>query len=377
MKTIWKAIGGAVIGATGLLLATRNGFLIKAVGKNLTGKPFTPSIDDAEQFDFHEVPNAVPKLWAFDPEYNHRELPQSILKNLEETKASSLLIIRKGKILHEAYWNRHHSASLMNSFSMAKGILAVLVGAAIDEGKIESEDQLFSDFYPEYAEDEFGKHLTLKHLLQMQAALDWAEEYHHPFAPNSRQYFVEDLEKQVFDRKLKEMPGIKYEYQSAAPQLLGFALRKAVGTDLATYLSEKIWKPLGMEHSGKWSVDSKGMEKAFCCIHGTPRDFAKIGQLIMNDGEFDGKQIISKDYFQRMKEPSKPNDAFGYTIWVNNDCSIQHHFLYGFLGQFVVMIPEKDLIIVKTGHDNNLPVDDKLRPLQVSFLAEELCKVFA
>ncbi len=376
MKKFWTTFGAAIVGTIGVLLATKNGFLLKAVGKNLTKKPLTPSIDDAPHFDINPVPNGIPIDWDIDEKYNTTVLPQSVIENLEETKASSLLVIKNGRILHEKYWNGHHSGSLMNSFSMAKGILGMLVGAAIDEGTIKSEDQLFSGFYPEFAEDEFGKHLTLKHLMQMQAALDWAEEYHHPFAPNSRQYFVEDLEKQVFERKLREMPGIKYEYQSAAPQLLGFALRKAVGKSLASYLSEKIWIPLGMNYSAKWSIDSKGMEKAFCCIHATARDLAKIGLILLHDGEFQGKQIISKDFIKKMKEPTSANDAFGYSVWVNKDCHVKHQFLYGFLGQFLVVIPEKQLIIVKTGHDNNLPVDDKLRPLQVSFLAEELCRIF-
>lgn len=376
IKKFWTAFGAGIVGATGLLLATRNGFLIKAVAKNLTNKPFTPSIDDAPQFDFNTVPNGTPAPWEIDEHYNKAVLPKAVTDNLEETKASALLVIKNGKIVHEQYWNDHNASSLMNSFSMAKGILGMLVGAAIDEGKIKSEDQLFSNFYPEYAEDEFGKYLTLKHLMQMQAALDWEEEYHHPFAPNSRQYFVEDLEKQVFERKLKEMPGVKYEYQSAAPQLLGFALRKAVGKSLASYLSEKLWIPLGMNSSAKWTVDSKGMEKAFCCIHGTARDFARIGFMLLHDGKFNDKQVVSEAYIKKMKEPSTPNDAFGYTVWVNKDCTVHHNFLYGFLGQFVVAIPEKQLVIVKTGHDNNLPVDDKLRPLQVNFLTEELCKIF-
>ena len=376
MKKFWAAFGIGIAGATGLIFARGYGFIFKAIGKNLTGKPLTPSIDDAEHFDYHDVPNGLPQPWVMDETYNQVDLPDTVLENLEETKASSLLVIKNGKLVFEKYWNGHDQNSLMNSFSMAKGFLSLLVGAAIDEGKIKNEDQLFSDFFSEFSEDKFGKHLKLKHLMTMQAALDWPEEYHHPFAPNSKQYFVNDLKKQVFERKFCYMPGTKYEYQSAAPQLLGFALRKAVAKPLAEYLSEKIWIPLGMERAAKWSVDDEGMEKAFCCIHGTARDFAKIGRLILNDGKWNGTQIISKEFIKKMTEPTAENDAFCYTVWANEDCTVKHRFFYGFLGQFIIIVPEKQMVIVKTGHDNHLPVDDKLRPHQVNFLVDELSKIF-
>lgn len=376
MNKYIKYAGIGTAAGIGLIYAFGYQFLFKAIGLNLKKGGFTPSIDDGDKFEAHQVPNGTPIPWKQHKNYNKKRLSKAIIDNLKETKAASLLIIKDGRILHEQYWNDHNQYSLMNSFSMAKAILALLVGAAIEDGKIRNENQLFSDFYPEFAEDKYGKHLRLKHLMMMQGALDWEEAYKHPFAPNSKQYYIDDLAKQVFARKLKEMPGRKYEYQSASPQLLAFALRKAIGQSLASYLSEKLWQPLGMYQSAEWSVDGQGMEKAFCCIHGTARDFAKIGLLLLQDGKFEGKQIIRAAYVRNMKKPSKPNDAFGHSVWVDDECSIKHQFLYGFLGQFIVLIPEKNMVIVKTGHDNNLPVDDKLRPLQVGLMVKELCKVF-
>jgi CubicO group peptidase (beta-lactamase class C family) len=264
----------------------------------------------------------------------------------------------------------------MNSFSMAKGILAILVGCAIDDGYLQSEEQLISSIFPQYKKSRYGKFLTFRHLMIMQAGLDWEEEYHHPFAPNSKQYFIDDLAEQTFSIELKEMPGEKYEYQSVSAQLLGLALKKATGTELATYLSDKLWKPLGMEFPAKWSTDEKDMEKAFCCIHATPRDFAKIGQLIIQNGNWEGRQIINKVYCQKLLTPTKANDAFCYTIWADDDSELKCRFFYGFLGQFIIMIPEKKMVIVKTGFYNRLEVDEKQRPLQVKLLVEELTEMF-
>ncbi|MDQ1161792.1 CubicO group peptidase (beta-lactamase class C family) [Chryseobacterium sp. SORGH_AS 447] len=367
------AAGTSVIAAA--IYLSGYGYIFKAAALNLKKGPITPSVDDEEKFPSRPVPNLQAKPWKKHPLYNSNTLSANLLKELKKTRTSSLLIVRQGKLLHEEYWKDHDSTSLMNSFSMAKGILSVLVGCAIDDGYLKSEDQLISTIFPKYAENFYGKHLTFRHLMTMQAGLDWVEEYRHPFAENSKQYFVEDLAEQAFDIDFIEMPGTRYEYQSVAAQLLGLALRKAIDQDLATYLSEKIWKPLGMEFPAKWSTDEKGMEKAFCCIHATTRDFAKIGQLIMQNGRWEDKQLISEDYCKRMLTPTNENDAFCFTVWADDENEIKCRFFYGFLGQFIIMIPQHQMVIVKTGFYNRLDVDNKKRPVQVKLLIDELCKI--
>ncbi|WP_170828399.1 serine hydrolase domain-containing protein [Chryseobacterium soldanellicola] len=375
MKKILTTFIAGTSALAAVIYLSGYGYIFKALAVNLKKGPLTPSTDDEEKFPSHPVPNFHPKVWEKEAGYNKKILPENIIKELKKTRASSLIVVHDSKLLHEQYWKDHDSSSLMNSFSMAKGILAVLVGCAIDDGYLESEDQLISSVFPSYKNSYYGKFLTFRHLMTMQSGMDWKEEYHHPFAENSKQYFVDDLAQQAFGIEITQMPGQKYEYQSVSAQLLGLALKKAIGKELAAYLSEKIWKPLGMEFPAKWSIDEKGMEKAFCCIHATPRDFAKIGQLIMQNGSWDGRSLISKDYCERLLTPTKENDAFCYTIWANNESDIKYRFFYGFLGQFIIMIPEKKMVIVKTGFYNRLEVDEKLRPLQVKLLVEELTKM--
>lgn len=348
------------------------GYIFKAIAVNLKKGPTVPSIDDAEEFPFRAVPNLHPEPWKKSAAYNTNVLSETVLKELKKTRASSLVIIRNNELLHEQYWKDHQPSSLMNSFSMAKGILSLLTGCAIDDGFLESEDQLLSSVFPSYKNSRYGQFLTFRHLMTMQAGLDWKEEYHHPFAENSKQYFIEDLAEQAFGIEVKEMPGQKYEYQSVAAQLLGLALKKATGKEPASYLSEKLWKPLGMEFPAKWSTDEKGMEKAFCCIHATPRDFAKIGQLLLQNGTWNGKELISKQYCEKLLTPTKVNDAFCFTVWADDESKVKCRFFYGFLGQFIIMIPEKNMVIVKTGFYNRLDVDKKQRPVQVGLMIEEL-----
>ncbi|KMQ68944.1 hypothetical protein ACM39_06590 [Chryseobacterium sp. FH2] len=374
MKKVLSVFIAGTSAIAALIYFSGYGYIFKAVAINLKKGPITPSSDDEERFPSHTVPTLHPKSWEKDTCYNRTAISERLAKDLEKTRASSLIVIHDNKLVHEQYWKDHHAASLMNSFSMAKGILAILVGCAIDDGYLQSEDQLISSVFPCYKNSRYGKFLTFRHLMTMQAGMDWKEEYHHPFAENSKQYFIDDLSKQAFDIKIKEMPGEKYKYQSIAAQLLGLALRKATGKKLAVYLSEKLWNPMGMEFPAKWSIDKKGMEKAFCCIHATPRDFAKIGQLIMQKGNWNGKQLISKDYCKKLLTPTKANDAFCFTLWANDENEIKYRFFYGFLGQFIIIIPEKKMVIVKTGFYNRLDVDKKQRPLQVKLLVEEFLK---
>lgn len=375
MKKILAALAVGTSAVAAAIYLSGYGYIFKAAALNLKKGAVTPSIDDEEKFPSRPVPNLKAEPWKKDSSYNSSILSEDILQELKKTRASSLLVVKDGKLLQEQYWKDHDSSSLMNSFSMAKGILSVLVGCAIDDGYIKSEDQLISTLFPHYAENFYGKHLTFKHLMTMQAGFDWIEEYRHPFAENSKQYFVEDLAEQAFDIDFIEMPGTRYEYQSVAAQLLGLALRKAVNQDLAAYLSEKIWKPLGMEFPAKWSTDEKGVEKAFCCIHATARDFAKLGQLIMQNGRWKDRQLISKDYCKRMLTPTSQNDAFCFTVWADDENEIKSRFFYGFLGQFIIMIPEQNMVIVKTGFYNRLEVDKKKRPLQVRLLIDSLCRI--
>lgn len=375
MNKKWTFFVGGLSTIVAFIYLSGYGYIFRALGINLKWGPLSPSPDDAENFPFHCVDNGDTRPFDKDSRYNGAILSDKLITELNKTRTSSLIVIKDNKLLHEQYWEGHSFNSATNSFSMAKGILSILVGCAVDDGYLQSEDQLVSSLIPQYKESSYGKFLTLRHLMTMQAGLDWEEEYHHPFAPNSKQYFIKDLVEQTLGVEVKEMPGEKYEYQSVSAQLLGLALRVATGRDLSAYLSEKIWKPLGMEFPAKWSTDEKGIEKAFCCIHATPRDFAKIGQMLLQGGNWNGNQIVSESYCKRMLSPTKENDAFCYAIWADDDHPVKHRFFYGFLGQFIIMIPERNMTIVKTGLSNSLEVDEKLRPYDVKILIEELIHI--
>ena len=331
------------------------------------------TIDDGKYFPSHTITKGNTVLWEKDALYNKKALPKTLVQDLKNSNTASFLIIKNGKLLHEEYWDSYSATSKTNSFSMAKAVTVLLLGKAIEEKKISSLHQRYSDFFENYKNVEFGKDLTVGDLAKMEAGLKWTEDFKNPFLQNAKAYYGKSLEEAVLLRSFKEKPGTDFEYQSGATQLLGFALRKSMNQTISLYASEKLWKPLGMEHSADWSTDELGMEKTFCCIHSTSRDFAKLGQLFLNDGKFGGQQIISSEFLNEMKTPTKlSKEAYGMGLWINNDAAIKHYYFWGLYGQYIIIIPEKNMIIVRTGTYKDQPTDEKGRPVQAAFLANEV-----
>ncbi len=353
-------------------------YLFSGISKTYLKGKMSANIDDGRFFRSNIIHTTSPKLWEEHPDFNKKELSKEISDDLLHSNTASFLVVKDGKLLHEQYFNGYNQLSKTNSFSMAKAVTVMLLGKAIEERKIKSVDEKFSDLYPEFKTKPFGKDLTLKNLAQMESGLDWDENYKNPFLPNARAYYGKNLLKAAFSRRFKEQPGERFEYQSGSTQLLGFALKKALNQSLASYLSEKFWIPLRMEQNADWSVDESGMEKTYCCIHSNSRDFAKLGQLFLDNGKVGDKQILNLDFVEQMRTPTKKSaEIYGMGFWINNDNPVKHYYFLGLQGQYIIMIPEHKMIIVRTGSYNNLPKTDRGRPDQVKFLVNETVKLFS
>lgn len=376
MKVLKYVLGGAVAGVAAVYLLGYD-YLFSGISKTYLKGKSSAYIDDGNLFPGNLIATEEPELWTEDAEYNHKELPENIVENLKNSKTAAFVVIKNRKILHEQYWDGYNQLSHTNSFSMAKAVTVMLLGKALEEGIIGDIDENFSDFYPEFKDKDFGNHVTLKHLAQMEAGLDWDEDYNNPFLPNAKAYYGRNLLKTVFSRRFKEEPGSRFEYQSGSTQLLGFALKKALNRTLASYLSEKFWIPMGMEQNASWSTDNYGMEKTYCCIHSNARDYAKLGQLFLDDGKVGEKQILNTDFIEQMRTPTeKSKEIYGMGLWINNDNPIKHYYFLGLQGQYIIMIPEYNMVIVRTGSYSNNPKNDRGRPDQVKFLVNETVQLF-
>jgi CubicO group peptidase (beta-lactamase class C family) len=302
---------------------------------------------------------AQPQPWGIDSSYNKKQIPQNLLDTIEKQKTVAFLVIQNGKIKYERYWD-HGVDSLSGSFSAAKSIISLLIGIAIDEGKIKSVDQLVSDFIPHFKENGLDQ-IKIKNLLTMSSGTNWLEKDRSYFSLNAYAYFGDDEEFMVNKLSKKEDAGKNWEYRSGDTQVLGLIVEKVFGNNISDLVSEKLFKPMGAEKDAKWLVDgAQKHEKAYCCFNGIARDYARFGQLVLNDGVWNGKRIVSSAYLKDaltpasyLKDPiegGKPVDYYGYQYWIiNHPNGMKVPSMNGLYGQYVYILKEKNAIIVRLG----------------------------
>jgi len=273
-------------------------------------------------------------------------------KVLEDNKTVAFLIIKNDTIQYEKYFKGYDKESIIPSFSMAKSITSILIGCAIDDGIINSVEEPIINYIPELKRNGFEK-VTIKHLLQMTSALKFSESYFNPFGEAASFYYGRNLKREISKLKLKGTPGQKFEYVSGNTQLLGSVLQKALKDKTITqYFQEKLWSPLEMEYDASWSIDKKneGSEKTFCCINARARDFAKIGRLYLNKGNWNGKQIVSKNWVEQSTKidiTEGSDEGYQYQWWLPTNTG--EYMAEGILGQFIYVNPAKNIIIVRMG----------------------------
>lgn len=320
-----------------------------------------PTIYDLDVFYNAEIkPNKNGEPWPLHKNFNKQKIPKVKRAYLEEIDTKAFLVFYKDSLVYEEYWPGHKQNTVSNSFSMAKTIISILIGIAIDEGKIGSVDDKVSKYISEFKE-EGRDQITIKNLLVMASGLDWEESGKNPLSDNAESYYGWHLYGQVTSQKKITEPGKIFNYQSGNTQLLAYILEKATGTTVAKYTQEKLWKKIGAESPAYWSLDKEnGDEKAFCCLYSTARDFGKIGKLLVNRGKINDKQIIPAEYYKHMMLPADlktkeglNNQRYGYQSWIYLGISHPVYYCRGILGQYIITIPDEDIVIVRLGTQRN------------------------
>ncbi len=275
---------------------------------------------------------------------------------LEDHATVAFLIIHRDTIRYERYFKGYDAAHIHPSFSMAKSVMSMLVGCAIDDGFIADVDQPVTDFIPELKANGFDK-VTLEHVLQMTSGLDFEESYVNPFDTAARYYYGRRMYHYLERMRLEQAPGGRFEYVSGNSQLLGFILERALRAKgdqrtITQYLQDRLWTPLGMEHPSSWSIDRKhgGIEKTFCCINAPARDFAKLGSLYMHRGAWRGEQLIPSEWVAHSTAVDTGNGSaahYQYQWWLPSQ---EGDFMaQGILGQFIYVDPSRELVMVRLG----------------------------
>lgn len=310
----------------------------------------TAFIDDYPYFENDTIKkgNTVDD-WPLHNNYNSIEPTEKLSKVNKDWGTIAYVIIKNDSIWFEKYYDGFNNVSKTNSFSMAKSITSALLGKAIMDGYIENLDQPLSDFYPQY---NYAK-TTVGDLSSMASGLDWVEHYTSPFSVTARANYDDDLAETILNQKVVKTPGESFEYLSGSTQLLGMVLKKATGKSLSNYLSESFWKPMGAANDALWQVDDEDhrLAKAFCCIASSARDFARFGKLYKDDGKWNGKQLLDSAFVKKSITPRfKASPEYGYGWWLK-DVGDKHFFMMrGHLGQYVIVEPNDNVIIVRLGH---------------------------
>lgn len=320
-----------------------------------------PNLDDYKIFANNEVKSTHPQPWKLAANYNQEKLPEDAIGYLEEHNTTAFLVIQNGEIIHEQYWKDCQDSTASNMFSVTKSIVSLLIGVAIEEGKITSIKERIGNYLPEFSKDNRGD-ITIQNLLTMSSGLDWDEQYSSPFSVTTQAYYGNNLRELVMKQKSITAPGKTFKYLSSDTQLLAYILEKATGQTISDYAQEKIWQPIGAEYKAIWSKDGEnGDERAFCCFHTNAKDIARIGQLILNNGNWNGMQIVPEKYIKGVTRPLKGMldkngaalDHYGYQWWILPTAKEAIPYMRGHKGQYIYSVRSKNAVIVRLGEDKD------------------------
>ena len=332
-----------------LIYALNLEYFVKGVRVVYLNGYTTVYIDDYKYFDNEIINTSNPKDWILHTNYNNYKEDSSFEEFNSEMETSAFLIIENDSLLVEKYYDGYDDSSMTNSFSMSKTILSLILGKAIEDGFIKGLDQKVIEFIPEL-KGKFAKDVRIIDLAQMSSGLKWNEATFNPFSVIAKTYFVDDLNKLILDQPFEKTPGKKFDYSSGNTQFLSIVIERATGKKIAEYFSENFWQKMNAQNDALWQLDSyeSGNVKAFCCFISTAKDISRIGKLYLNNGDWNGTRLINSSFIENSIK-AKVSDIYGIGTWLINYKGLDITMMRGHLGQYVIVIPEKKLIITRTG----------------------------
>ena len=338
-------IAGLFVSGYGYLLEL--GIKVVELGRTTAG------LEDYMHFDVREIPKSdTSQPWALHTNYNNVPATETLKKLHEDHKTVAFLVIKNDSIWHEQYFDGFDKNSKTNSFSMVKTIVAASLEKAIEEGKIENYDQKAKDFLP-WLKGPYANEMTVGNLATMSSGLDWKEDYENLLTITPRTYITRDITRVMKSIPIKNEPGKRFVYQSGSTQLLSLVLTEATGETISDLVRRYFWNPLGAQADANWRLDSakKGVEKSYCCFNSNARDYARFAGLFKNDGVWNGAQLLSPEYVQKSITPQFENgNDYGYGWWLGSHMGKRFFSMRGHNGQYAIVFPEEDVIIVRLGH---------------------------
>lgn len=283
----------------------------------------------------------------------------------------ALLVMQGGRLQHEWYASGWEAGSLTQSQSMHKSLQALLIGVAIEAGHIQSEQDPIGRYVTEWEDDPRGG-ITLQQLMMMSSGLARYRFTLNPFTDDYRWLYSGDTLGPVLRTPQADWsPGEKFDYNNINSELLGLVLERASGQRYAKLLEAGLWQPMGGSEARVWLDREGGDAFTSCCLMATARDWARLGQVMLNRGEFAGRRIVSAEWIDRMVSPAPVSRWYGWQTWLAYERDVNPRarlasaggayarsepFLaddvYYFSGrgaQRVYVVPSRELVVVRLG----------------------------
>jgi CubicO group peptidase (beta-lactamase class C family) len=273
--------------------------------------------------------------------------------------------MHRDRLVVEQYWQGHQASDPINSMSMVKTLLALMIGVAIDEGRIGSIQDSVGTYIAEWADDPRGS-ITLADLLYMQSGLVNDSRTDTLRSDLVKLYGGSDAQKLALSLPLERPPGEAFDYSNFNSQILSVVLERATGVAFGDYLSSRLWQPLGAGDGFLWLDRPNGNAKPFCCFFATAQDWVRLGQMLLHGGNVGKTQVIPSGWIEQMLQPSPLEPTFGLHIWLKARTSDYPQvnlassapflapdtfYLDGRHHQRVYIIPSEELVIVRIGEE--------------------------
>lgn len=313
-------------------------------------------VDDLQFNETRAIPpSSTPRPWPLHSRYGSVEIAESVLDSTREQGTVALAVIHRDSLLLSWTSDVIEGADTMrtNSFSAAKSLTAMAIGVAEKDGLLSVQDKV-SQYLPRFGSGPSAD-LTIEQVLQMRSDIPYGESYKDPFGFMARSTYGKDILERLGGYAVEEHAGTPWKYQGGNTLLLQEILLTVVDVPLGVWFAERIWEPLGATAEARWSIDNRGHERNYCCFYTTAPEFARFGQLLLDSGKVGGKTILDPDFVERMTTPVGPLEDgtdisfYGYQLWMGEHRGHVFKSLQGLHGQYVIAIPDLDLVAVRTG----------------------------
>ncbi len=339
-------------------------------------------VDDYKIFSNRTIAPATKKFdFAIAPKNNLGERIQikadcspssgSLDYFIDQSPTLALLIIRNDTILYEKYSKGYTRESYVTTGSLVKSIINLMIGIAVNEGKIKSINDLVIDYLPEMKGRPGFDKLRIESLLNMTSGLKESKNLALPTSSEFKYYYGSNLNRYVRKQKVTDFSGQNFYSHTVTTQLLNTILERVTGKTPSQYLEEKIWAKMGAEYDALWSLDKpEGTEKGFCCFNARPIDFARLGKLVLDRGKTETEQVLPAEWLNRLYNPdttlphiikskleTPKDDYYFHNFWIDPTESTPRFIkMAGIYGQKLVIFPKEHLIITTFSDRNGLKI---------------------